>query len=160
MKSGGKVQPLGGKRCENAARPAETDVNHKAGFLQLEASGRQWREWLFLWNFATVQGMEKEEHAKRLRQAMARTGTSRVVIADLVGKTTRTVTNWTTGHAMPDPADRAKLRRLLGDYDDPGDPVELAVRNSRLTEDRQYVVLGTYKRQLREQDEDEGRRGA
>jgi len=53
------------------------------------------------------------------------------------------------------------LRNLLGDYDNPGDPVEVAIRSSRLTEDRQYAVLGVYKRQLREQDEEtEGRRGA
>lgn len=35
-----------------------------------------------------------------------------------------------------------------------GDPVEVAVRQSELTEDRQDTVLGFYKRQLREQRED------
>ena len=105
--------------------------------------------------------MEKEEHGRRLRSAMASRGLDRQAVADATGVKVRTVTNWTTARTMPSDGDLVKLRRLLGDYDEPGDPVEIAVKSSRLTEDRQYVVLGVYKRELREQDEaEERRRGA
>jgi transcriptional regulator with XRE-family HTH domain len=106
--------------------------------------------------------MEKEDHGKALAAVMARKGLSRQDVADVAGVNVRTVTNWTTGKTMPSRAERETLRRYLGVYDDTeGDPVERAVRASRLTEDRQYAVLGVYKRELREQDEaDEGRRGA
>ena len=92
---------------------------------------------------------------------MAQHQRSRTAIADMAGVNPRTVTNWTSGRTMPSEQERVLLRRVLGNYDDPGDPVEAAVRGSRLTDDRQYVVLGVYKRELREQDEaDERRRGA
>lgn len=103
--------------------------------------------------------MDKAEHGRRLKAAMSLHRQSRQAIADLTNKGERTVTNWTTGFSMPDEADRANLRRVLGDYDAPGDPVESAVKASRLTEDRQYKVLGVYKRELREQDEDQDRKG-
>jgi transcriptional regulator with XRE-family HTH domain len=99
--------------------------------------------------------MDKQEHGRRLKAAMSLKGLGREAVADAAGVSARTVTNWTRGATMPSEAER----RLLGDYDVGGDPVEVAVRASRLTEDRQYVVLGTYKRQLREQDE-EAERGA
>lgn len=101
--------------------------------------------------------MDKQEHGRRLKGAMSLRGLSREAIADITGSSARTVTNWTRGATMPSEGDRALLRAVLGSYDTEGDPVEAAVRASRLTEDRQYVVLGTYKRQLREQDEEEGR---
>lgn len=106
--------------------------------------------------------MDKVEHGLRLKAAIAATpGCDRKVVAGWTNRDVRTVTNWTTGKTMPSDAERARLREAFPGYDDPGDPVEIAVRTSRLTEDRQYAVLGTYKRQLREQDEeDEGRRGA
>lgn len=102
--------------------------------------------------------MEKEDHAPKLRQAMARKGKSRTDVADAVGHTVRTVTNWTAGVTMPSDRDLAILRHMLGPYDEPGDPVEVAVRSSRLTDDRQHVVLGVYKRELREQAEAAERR--
>lgn len=105
--------------------------------------------------------MDTAEHAERLRQAIASKGITKTALADTVGVGLRTVVNWTSTKSptMPSEADRIKLHQVLGAYSDPGDPVEVAVRGSRLTEDRQYVVLGTYKRQLREQDEEtEGRR--
>lgn len=105
--------------------------------------------------------MEKHEHGARLRAAMATRGMDRTLVADAAGVGVRTVTNWTTGKTMPSATERAALRQLLGEYDAEGDPVETAVKASRLTEDRQYVVLGVYKRELREQDEaEERRRGA
>lgn len=101
--------------------------------------------------------MDKQEHGRRLKGAMSLKGLGRDAVADVAGVSARTVTNWTRGATMPSEAERVSLRALLGDYDAAGDPVEAAVRASRLTEDRQYVVLGTYKRQLREQDEEQER---
>lgn len=98
--------------------------------------------------------MDKAEHGRRLKGAMAAQGKSRTVVADYTGVKVRTVTNWTSGATMPSDTERASLRRLLGSYDDPGDPVEVAVRQSELTEDRQYDVVGYYKRRLREQREE------
>lgn len=103
--------------------------------------------------------MDKHEHGRRLKGAMSLKGLGREAIADAAGVTVRTVTNWTRGETMPSELERTKIRELVGNYDSAGDAVEAAVRASRLTEDRQYVVLGTYKRQLREQDE-EAERGA
>lgn len=102
--------------------------------------------------------MEKAEHGARLRAAMATRGHERADVVAATGVAARTVTNWTTGQTLPSDRERAVLRKLYPGYDDPGDPVEIAVRNSTLTEDRQHLVLGTYKRLLREQDE--GVRGA
>lgn len=102
--------------------------------------------------------MDKQEHGSRLKAAMSLHRLGREAIADKAGVTARTVTNWTRGETMPSELERSLIRELVGNYDAEGDPVEAAVRASRLTEDRQYVVLGTYKRQLREQD-DEAERG-
>lgn len=101
--------------------------------------------------------MEKAEHASRLRAAMARRGLDRQAVADVVGVGVRTVTNWTTGKTMPPPVEREALRQLLPAYDTPGDAVEIAIMGAdQLTEDRRHMLLGTYKRLLREQA-DEGR---
>lgn len=54
---------------------------------------------------------------------------------------------------MPDDTARAALRRLFPGYDDPGDPVEVAIMHSDLTEDRRHAVISTYKRLAREQAE-------
>lgn len=102
--------------------------------------------------------MNKAQHGAKLRAAMAEQGYSRDTIADVTDVGVRTVTNWTTGKTMPSDTERAKLRRLLGTYDDPGDPVEAAIRRSELVEWRQDTVVGFYKRNLSEQREDEGRR--
>lgn len=95
--------------------------------------------------------MDKQEHGKRLAAAMASRGFGRQVVADATGRRERTVTNWTRGKTMPSDKERVALRRLLGDYDSPGDPVEVAVRHSELTDWRQDAVLSTYKRNLYEQ---------
>lgn len=101
--------------------------------------------------------MDKAEHGPRLKAAMGRLRLSRQVVADAVGVKERTVTNWTSGQTMPSTGQLEVLRGLLGNYDSDGDPVEVAVGQSRLTDDRKHFVVGTYKRLLREQDEDEGR---
>lgn len=95
--------------------------------------------------------MDKAEHGLRLKAAMASKGLGRQVIADATGATPRTVTNWTSGTTKPSDSERAILRRLLGDYDNPGDPVEIAVRQSELIDWRQDAVLSVYKRNLHEQ---------
>lgn len=97
--------------------------------------------------------MEKAEHADRLKTALAAKRLDRQALADALGVNVRTVTNWQTGATMPSESQRVALRQLLGNYDAPGDPVEIAVRASELTEDRQYDVIGYYKRRLREQRE-------
>lgn len=86
---------------------------------------------------------------------MAARDVSNEAVAEAVEASVRTVGNWrkVEGGTMPSDRDRAKLRILFPGYDAPGDSVELAVRGSTLTEDRQYELLGTYKRLLREQGE-------
>lgn len=98
--------------------------------------------------------MDKHAHGERLKLAIGRRpDVDRQVVADATGVKPRTVTNWTSGETMPTPAQRDALRGLLGDYDVDGDPVEVALANSELTEDRRYAVLSVYKRHLREQVE-------
>jgi len=82
---------------------------------------------------------------------MAAKGFDRRVVADATGVQVRTVTNWTTGATMPSSTERASLRRLLGEYDVDGDPVEVAIRASVLVDWRQDLVLSHYKRNLHEQ---------
>lgn len=95
--------------------------------------------------------MDKAEHGKRLREAMASRAMDRRVLADLLDVNVKTVTNWRSGATMPSAADRANLRSHLGRYDAPGDPVEVALRSSELVEWRQDAVLSVYKRNLHEQ---------
>lgn len=97
--------------------------------------------------------MDKVEHGRRLREAMASRQETRAGVSEALNVAQRTVTNWTTGQTMPSDSQRALLRRLFPGYDDQGDPVEVAVLHSELTEDRQYFLLSTYKRLLREQVE-------
>lgn len=98
--------------------------------------------------------MTKEEHAAKLRAAMSVLGLDRRAVSDATGRNVRTVTNWTTAATMPSEAERASLRQLLGPYDEAGDAVELAIRASGLTYDRQLAVLSLYERLLREQGQD------
>lgn len=99
---------------------------------------------------------------ERLAAARKRAGfTTQEALALVVGVGGRTIRNYETGRTRPDAVTLERLVRVLGDFTVEGDPVETAVRASRLTEDRQYVVIATYKRELREQDEaEERRRGA
>lgn len=103
--------------------------------------------------------VNKDEHGRRLLAAMAAGRHDREALAKATGRGVRTITNWTSGRTMPTDAERRLLRDLLGDYDNPGDPVEVAVRGSELTEDRQYDVIGYYKRRLREQRDEQRERG-
>lgn len=99
--------------------------------------------------------MDKVEHGRRLAAAMKAKGYNRQTVADAAQVKPRTVTNWTSGQTLPQkPSEWAALHALFGDYDSGGDPVEVAVRGSSLTEDRQLHVLSVYKRELREQDDE------
>lgn len=97
---------------------------------------------------------------ERLQAARKRAGfRTQQALGDVLGRSARTIRNWETDKTLPDVADLAELRQVLGNFDTDTDPVESAVRASRLTEDRQYVVIATYKRELRQQSEEEQSRG-
>ena len=98
---------------------------------------------------------EKVAHGKLLKIAMSRKEVNRQTLAAAVGVKARTITNWTSGSTMPEPRDRDALRKILGPYDTEGDPVEAALMNSELTEDRRHEVLALYKRLLRQQATEE-----
>lgn len=104
-------------------------------------------------NLRQTYAMDKVEHGSRLKVAMAARGMQREDVATAANVKARTVTNWTSGVTMPDDNDRATLRKLFPGYDDPGDPVEVAIMSSGLTEDRRHTLVGMYKRLLREQAE-------
>lgn len=95
--------------------------------------------------------MDKQEHGRRLAAAMAAKRYGREVIADATRRDVRTVTNWKRGKTMPSDAERHILRQLLGDYDNPGDPVEVAIRSSELVDYRQNRVLAVYQENLHQQ---------
>lgn len=95
--------------------------------------------------------MDKAEHGKRLKAAIASKGIPKTEIADVVDRSLRTLTNWTSGHNMPNGRERVLLREMLGPYDSEGDAVEVALRSSELTEWRQDAVVSFYKRNLHEQ---------
>lgn len=95
--------------------------------------------------------MDKIDHGRMLKAAMARSGHNRQTVAAALDVKVRTVTNWTSGTTMPTAGQQETLRRILGDYDDAGDPVESALRKSELDEWRQDTVIGFYKRHLHEQ---------
>lgn len=99
--------------------------------------------------------MDKQEHGRRLKAAIAARGLDRQTVADAVQVGVRTVTNWTTGATWPSERERVSLRRLLGEYDAAGDAVELAVRGSALLGWRQDAVLSVYKRHMHEQAAEE-----
>lgn len=103
----------------------------------------------------------------RLMAARKRAGfRTQQALGDAVGVSGKTIRNYEGNRTAPeriDPETLAKIRRLVGEFDLEGDPVEVALKQSRLVEDRQLEVLKTYKRELRYQDaeesETEGRAG-
>lgn len=104
--------------------------------------------------------MSETTPGKRLQAARKAAGfRTQESLGDVLGVTGRTVRYWEADkHPVP-LEHRGTIAELLGNVFAEGDAVEIAVRGSRLTEDRQYVVLGVYKRELRQQDE-ERERGA
>lgn len=72
-------------------------------------------------------------------------------LGDALGLSSKTIRNYETGATTPDASTKANLRRLLGDFDEPGDAVESAIRRSELTEWRKAAVISEYQRHLYEQ---------
>lgn len=93
----------------------------------------------------------------RLQIARKRAGfKTQQQLADALGVSSRTVRNYETNETRPDVTVLDTLRKLLGNFDAGGDPVEAAIRNSELVEWRQDTVVGFYKRNLAEQREERG----
>lgn len=115
---------------------------------------------LFLPPSSTIGHMD-DSFGTRLQIARKRAGIrTQEALGDLVGVSGKTIRNYETNKTRPDSVTLEALREVVGIFDAAGDPVEVAVRASRLTEDRQYGVIGYYKRQLREQDDELERRGS
>ena len=107
--------------------------------------------WLFLPLPASLCRMDAT-FGQRLQAARKRAGyRTQQDLGDVVGRSGKTVRNWETGRAVPDHAMRETLHRLLGEFDQDGDPVESAIRRSELSAHRQYEVLSVYTRNLHEQ---------
>lgn len=102
--------------------------------------------------------MNEPTTGKRLQAARKAAGIrTQQALGDMLGVSDRTVRNWESdSHPVPREY-HDRISKILGGFAFAGDQVEAAVRASRLTEDRQYDVLGTYKRLLREQDDEQER---
>lgn len=97
----------------------------------------------------------RQEHADLLRKAIDEAGPgARQRVADVTGRSYRTVGNWAARAkpTMPSARERSLIRNVLGHYDAVGDRVERALRQSDLDEWRQDEVLSVYKRNLQEQE--------
>lgn len=93
---------------------------------------------------------------QRLRAARTRAGfKTQEALGDFVGVSGRTIRNYESGKTQPDAAMLTKLVAVLGNFDAAGDPVEVAVRQSRLVEWRQDDTIAHYKRHLYEQAREE-----
>lgn len=103
--------------------------------------------------------MDDVEYGQRLQVARKAKGLTQTALGDLIGRGSSMIRAYETGKVAVDPALRAELRRHLGSFDEEGDAVELAVRQSRLIGWRQSDVITTYQRHLFEQDEAERRSG-
>lgn len=108
------------------------------------------------------------QRIKRLREQRR---WSQSDLGDLLGVSMRTVSNWERDKNHPrnrmgalEELFETKLDEVAEAIEaaaaSAGDPVVTAVQRSRLTEDRQYDVIGYYKKRLREQDYEDERRGA
>lgn len=96
----------------------------------------------------------QETFGQRLQAARKAAGfRTQESLGDAIGVSGKTIRNYEGGKTHPDAGTLARLRRLLGEFDVQGDPVEVAVRQSELIEWRQDAVLSTYKRNLHEQRE-------
>lgn len=73
-------------------------------------------------------------------------------LADALGVSTKTVSNWENGRNDPR-SSLGAIEKLFGTSltENHADPVEAAIRASRLAEWRQDAVLSFYKRNLHEQ---------
>ena len=77
-------------------------------------------------------------------------------LADAIGVSARTIRNYEGDRHRPDAATLAALTKLVGEFaDDPGDPVEVAIRRSELQPHRQSRLIAVYQEQLYEQRREE-----
>lgn len=89
---------------------------------------------------------------QRLQAARKRAGyRTQQALGDAVGRSGKQVRNWETDRMEPPYDVLLNLRRLLGDFDQEGDPVERAIRASELDDWRQNRVVSEYQRHLHEQ---------
>ena len=96
-----------------------------------------------------------ETFGQRLQAARKAAGyRTQEALGDAIGVSGKTIRNYEGSRTRPDAGTLVNLRRLLGEFDVQGDPVEVAVRQSELIEWRQDAVLSTYKRNLHEQREE------
>lgn len=101
--------------------------------------------------------MDDVEYGERLQVARKAKGWTQAELGDVIGRSSRMVREYETGRRPVETALRDEIRRHLGDFDAEGDPVELAVKRTRLVEWRKSDVITTYQRHLFEQDEAERR---
>lgn len=107
--------------------------------------------------------MDNKELGEILRDLRERKGWTQEHVADLIGTTARTVGNWERGETSP----RNKLGALSEVYGpdlrvistgqvfevkNSGDPVERAIKGSRLTLSNQHHLIGTYHEMLEDQE--------
>ena len=103
--------------------------------------------------------MDDAEYGERLEVARKAKGWNQTQLGMVIGRSARMVREYEKGRRRVEPALRELIRAELGDFDAEGDPVEIAVRRSRLIEWRQGDVITTYQRHLFEQDQAERRSG-
>lgn len=101
--------------------------------------------------------MDDAEYGERLKVARKAKGWTQRDLGDLINRSSRMIRDYENGSRAVEPPLRAEIRRHLGDFDAEGDPVELAVKRTRLVEWRKSDVITTYQRHLFEQDEAERR---
>lgn len=95
------------------------------------------------------------ELGRRIKRLREQKRWSQQHLADLLGVSTKSISNWERGKFPPRNSVGA-LEGLFGvdlsvEQPAPADSVEAAIRGSELDEYRQYEVIGFYKKHLQEQ---------
>lgn len=98
--------------------------------------------------------MEQTGFGDKLRRARKVAGYTQRQLGDAIGVSEKAVRTWETGQTASDridPASRVNLRKVLGDFDAEGDPVEVAIRRSGLVKWRQDRVISVYEEHVYDQ---------
>lgn len=105
--------------------------------------------------------MDRTEHSQLLRRAMRQAGMTNGDLANVLGVSNRTVSNWIspTAPKMPRETEIEQLRRLLPEYDNGGDGVEASIARSELAPWRRAALVAEYQRHLHEQAREESAAG-
>lgn len=144
------------KQAADQHRWRDTVGELHGGFYAVPGARAHFRVFAFLSASFHAEGMA-DDLGKRIKRLREQRRWTQQQLADLLTVTTKTVGNWENGRHIPRSAIgalEAVFKESLDAEAGGPDAVEAAVRSSRLTEDRQYVVLGVYKRELRQQDEE------